>query len=73
MTGRRHLPLPIGTRAHRPGDSGWSRDLIALGNQAANGARVSPSAVEWALDTSPLIFELLDGLIGSRSNDWGTN
>jgi len=42
-------------------------DLIALGNQAAHGAEVSSNAAAWALDTSPLILEVLDGLIDRRS------
>lgn len=41
-------------------------DLIALGNQAAHGAEVSPNAAAWALDVSPLILELLDSLIESK-------
>ena len=44
-------------------------DLIAFGNQAAHGAEVLPNAAAWALDTSPLILEVLDGLIDRRSND----
>ena len=44
-------------------------DLIALGNQAAHGAEVSSTAAAWALDTSPLILEMLDGLIDRKSND----
>ncbi len=38
-------------------------DLIALGNQAAHGAEVSRDAAEWALDTGPLILEVLDSLL----------
>ncbi len=44
-------------------------ELIALGNQAAHGAEVSPNAAAWALDTGPLILEVLDRLIDQRSND----
>jgi len=44
-------------------------ELIALGNQAAHGVAVSPDAAAWALDTSPLILELLDSLIERKSND----
>lgn len=49
--------------------AGGLGDLIALGNQAAHGAEVSPNAAAWALDTSPLILEVLDRLIDRRSND----
>lgn len=38
-------------------------DLIGLGNQAAHGAEVSPSAATWALDNGPLILEVLDNLV----------
>lgn len=44
-------------------------DLIALGNQAAHGAEVSPNAAAWALDASPLILELLDSLIDRSQSD----
>jgi len=44
-------------------------DLIALGNQAAHGAEVSPNAAAWALDTSPLILDVLDSLIEGKSGD----
>lgn len=53
-------------RIDRATASGLS-DLIALGNQAAHGAEVSPSAAAWALDNAPLILEVLDSLIASNA------
>ena len=41
-------------------------DLIALGNQAAHGAKVSESAARWVLDTAPKVFNELDQLINRQ-------
>lgn len=38
------------------------RDLIALGNQAAHGASVDPSAADWVVDVLPDILSTLDRL-----------
>jgi hypothetical protein len=46
-------------------------DLIALGNQAAHGAEVSSNAATWALDTGPLILEMLDSLLARSRNMQG--
>lgn len=46
-------------------------DLIALGNQAAHGAEVSSNAAAWALDTGPLILEMLDSLLARKPNAQG--
>jgi hypothetical protein len=43
-------------------------DLIALGNQAAHGVEVSSNAAQWAIDTAPLILDLLDSLVLSGQN-----
>ena len=43
-------------------------ELIALGNQAAHGVEVSSNAATWALDTAPLILELLDSLLVVKRN-----
>jgi hypothetical protein len=38
-------------------------DLIALGNQAAHGARVAEDAAVWALEMAPSVLDVLDNLI----------
>ena len=38
-------------------------ELIALGNQAAHGAEVSPDAAEWLFETAPGILKAIDGLL----------
>jgi len=43
-------------------------ELIALGNQAAHGAKVTSSAAVWSLDTGPFILQALDGLVEGRPN-----
>jgi hypothetical protein len=40
-------------------------DLIALGNQAAHGARVAPEGVDWLMDQGRAVLIDLDDLIKS--------
>lgn len=42
-------------------------DLIALGNQAAHGAKVSEEAASWMLEVGPSVLGVLDDLIDGRS------
>jgi hypothetical protein len=41
-------------------------DLIALGNQAAHGAKVSDQAASWMLDVGPRVLGVLDDLIEGK-------
>lgn len=44
-------------------------DLIGLGNKAAHGAEVEPSAARWLLDVGPSIIVKLDNAINSTLSD----
>ena len=44
-------------------------ELIALGNQAAHGANVTPNAANWITDIGPSILNTLDELIQSSEKD----
>lgn len=44
-------------------------DLIALGNQAAHGADVSPNAAQWVLEVSPRVLTTLDQLIANAPSN----
>ncbi len=54
LQAKRTIPLSVA--------SGLS-ELIALGNQAAHGASVSPDAAQWVLEVGPSVLGLLDGSI----------
>ena len=43
-------------------------ELIALGNQAAHGASVSPDAAEWVLEVGPTVLGILDEAIQKQSS-----
>jgi hypothetical protein len=42
-------------------------ELVALGNRAAHGAKVTPEAAEWVSDVGPSILIQLDEIIAKRS------
>lgn len=39
------------------------RDLVALGNNAAHGARVEPAAAHWAVTQGPAVLGALDAML----------
>jgi hypothetical protein len=41
-------------------------ELVALGNQAAHGAKVSDQAARWMLEVGPEVFRVLDDLIAGK-------
>jgi hypothetical protein len=41
-------------------------DLVALGNQAAHGAKVSDEAAHWMLEVGPEVLGVLDDLIKAK-------